>query len=231
MHKRAKHMKGVPDIVISDPYHEHQFYLGMSGSGKTNLLAYHLSLSQCRYTVFDTVGALSRILKPLYPSIQKIINPLALGFYDQQRQALFNQTCQNVLKEKYHLFIIDEVQEFCSKRAINPYLKSVITTGRNFHVSMFGTSQNVSVVNNIILSNIRHFWIFRSFIPTEKAWLSTFIPDATMNMRDALPPFGYVYYHTLSGKSLICDPVKKMDNPTNFQTLNTKTTLNQTLKR
>jgi len=199
--------KGIPDIHITNPLKENQFYLGIRQEGKTNLLAYHLSLTRCPYTVFDTVGALSGMLRPLCPMTQKIVNPT--GYSREARLQLFHNVCTSVMTEGNQLFVLDEAHQFCDKRWIDPSLADVVTLGGNKNVAFVGTSQTVRQVSNVILGNTRHFWVMRTFLKPDVDWLSCFIPKEYVLMSKDLPPHGYIYY-VLGGKPLICSAVKKM---------------------
>jgi acetone carboxylase gamma subunit len=215
-------MKSTPSIHITNPFKEKQFYIGMSQEGKTNLLCYHLSTSTLPFTLYDTVGAASRKFKPLNPKTQKIIDPTRLypSNYSMtnpqrieiktKRLQLFEATCNRVLDEGNQLFIVDETQEFCTKRTINPAFGDVIQLGGNENVGFMGTSQFIRDVNNDILGNTKHFFIFRTFLKPDVDWLGAFIPKETILMSKDLEPHGYIYYK-LGGTPQIGSPVKKME--------------------
>jgi hypothetical protein len=199
--------KGVPDIHITNPLKENQIYLGIRQEGKTNLLAYHLSLTGCPYTIFDTVGALRTMLKPRYPPVQKIVNPT--GLKPDERLQLFHRVCNSVMIRGNQLLVVDEVHQFCDKRWIDPLLSDIVTLGGNRNVAFIGTSQTVRQVSNVILGNTRHFWVMRTFLKPDVDWLSCFIPKEYVQLSKDLPPHGYIYY-MLGGKPLVCKAVKKM---------------------
>ena len=101
----------MPDIHITNPLKENQFYLGIRQEGKTNLLAYHLSITRCPYTVWDEVGALSRMLQPLNPMTQKIINPNLKTSDRQVKTAMFQATVDKVMRDGNQLFVLDETHQ------------------------------------------------------------------------------------------------------------------------
>jgi len=198
----------VPDILITNPFKENQFYLGIRQEGKTNLLAYHLSLMRCPFTVWDEVGALSRMFKPLIPRMQKIVCPPDT-ISRAGKTALFWRTCRQVMNEGNQIFVVDEVHQYCTKRQIDFELERVVTLGGNVNVGFIGTSQTIRQVHNTILGNTRHFWILRTFLKPDVDWLSAFVPKEYVLMSRDLPPHGYIYY-PLGGRPLVCKAVKKM---------------------
>lgn len=215
-------MRSTPDIHITNPFKEKQFAIGMSQEGKTNFICYQLSRSTIPYTFYDTFGAASRKFRPLNPKTQRIIDPTRLFPSNQlmtkaqriemqaKRLDLFESTCTHVLDEGSQLFVVDETQEFCTKRTINPAFGDVITLGGNNNVGFIGTSQFIREVNNIILGNTKHFFIFRTFLKPDVDWLSAFVPKEYVLMSRDLEPHGYIYY-PLGGKPQIGSAVKKME--------------------
>jgi len=215
-------MKGEPDIHIENAFKEKQIYIGISQEGKTNLLCYHLSTCTLPFILYDTFGAASRKFKPLNPKTQRIIDPTRIypmsplmtasqrEEIKAKRTELFKDTCTQALHRKNLLFIVDEVQEFCTKRTIDPDLEDVVTLGGNNNIGFIATSQSVRQVNNIILGNTRHFFIFRTFLKPDVDWLSVFVPKEYSLMSKDLPKYCYIYYQ-LGGKPQIGNPVKKME--------------------
>jgi len=181
----------------------------MRQEGKTNLLCYHLSLTRCPFTLWDEIGAVSRILKPLNPKTQRIINPNFYTTDKTKKRSMFHQICQRVMLEGNQLFIVDEVHQYCTKRTLDPELEKVVTLGGNKNIGFIGTTQTVRQVHNTILGNTRHFWIMRTFLKPDVNWISFFIPKETVLMSKDLPPHGYIYY-PLGGKALLGSAVKKM---------------------
>jgi len=212
--------KGVPDIVIPNAFKENQFYVGIRQSGKTNALCYHLSITDLPYTVWDEVGVISRMLKPLRPKTQRIVQspvfPTLLYISKeeaQRRQKLkleaFDSCCHRVMAEGNQLFVVDEVHTFCNKRQISYEFNELITKGGNRNVGFIGTSQSVMQVSNIILGNTMHFFIFRTALPNDVEWLGKFIPKDVIKQSQYLPPYAYLYYK-LGHEPKAYAPVKKM---------------------
>ncbi len=215
-------MKSTPDIHILNPFKEKQFAIGMSQEGKTNFVCYQLSRSNIPFTFYDTFGAASKKFRPLNPKTQHIIDPTRIypttvSMTKQQRldiknkrADLFDLTCNRVLDEGNQLFVVDETQEHCTKRTINPAFGDLITMGGNNDVGFIGTSQFIRDVNNDILGNTKHFFIFRTFLKPDVDWLGYFVPKDYILMSKDLEPHGYIYYR-LGGKPQIGCPVKKME--------------------
>ena len=215
-------MRGQPDINIQNAFKEKQIYIGISQEGKTNAVCYHLSKTLLPYTFYDTFGAASRKFRPLNPKTQRLIDPTRIypmsplmpanqrAEIKAKRQELFKDICNRVLAEGNQLFIVDEVQEFCTKRTIDPDLEDVVTLGGNNNIGFISTSQSVRQVNNIILGNTRHFFIFRTFLKPDVDWLSVFVPKEYILLSKDLPKYCYIYYQ-LGGEPQLGSPVKKME--------------------
>ena len=213
-------MKGIPDIHITNAFKENQMFIGIRQGGKTNTSAYFLSLTTLPYTVWDEVGAFSRMLRPLNPRAQRIINPNAIipktssslddEIWHEAKLDLFRKTCRQVMEEGNRLMVIDEVHQYCTKRTIDKALENVITLGGNRNVGVICTSQSVRQVHNTILGNTTHFFIMKTFLKPDIDWLSAFIPKEVISLSQTLPQYAYIYYR-IGEKPLIGSPVKKME--------------------
>jgi len=182
-------------------------FVGIRQGGKTNTCAYFLSRSSLPYTVWDEIGAFSKIIRPMYPQTQRIINPSMLD--TDAKLALLHQTCKRVMAEGKQLFVIDEVHQYCTKCKLDKELERVITLGGNKHIGVTCTSQSVRQVHNTIIGNTMHFFIMKTFLKPDVDWLSAFVPKEYVLLSQSLPPYAFIYYK-LGGKPLICAPVKKM---------------------
>jgi len=213
-------MKSEPDIRIKNAFKEKQFYVGITQTGKTNALCYHLSRATIPYTVWDETGTISRLLRPFNPRTQRIIRPPvfpklqyitkkeAKERQDKKLEA-FDSLCHKVMSEGNQIFVVDEVHTFCTKRSISYEFNELITKGGNLDVGFIGTSQSVAQVSNIILGNTLHFWIFKTAVPNDIEWLGKFIDKKIVEQSQFLPDYAYIYYK-LGGKAEKYAPVPNM---------------------
>lgn len=176
----------------------------MRQEGKTNLLKWLLNSCPNRYTVFDTLGQVSRGFQPLKPDIQRIVTPSWAQHY-----SLFLKTCEEVWKEGNQIFAIDEVSQYTTKWEMPDQLKRLISMGGNRNIALWITTQRVAQVHNDLLANIKHHFIFRTFLPQDIEWYSKFVPKDIILMSKDLPRFHFIYYK-LGGEPQIFKPVKLM---------------------
>lgn len=193
-----------PIIHITNPLKDCVSIIGMRQEGKTNLLKWLLNSTRNAYTVFDTLGQVSRGFKPLMPDIQKIVKPIWA-----QRFQYFNKICNDVWKEGNQILAIDEVSVFCSKWEMPEPLNRLISMGGNRNISVWITTQRVAQVHNNILANTQHHFIFRTYLPQDVDWYSKFVPKDIILMSKDLPRFHFIYYQ-LGREPVICKPVKLM---------------------
>lgn len=196
-----------PPIMISQPYKDCVLITGMRQDGKTNLLKW--LLSQCgrevNYTVFDTMGVVSRGFTPLNPEKQKIVK----GRYDYQASE-FSKTCKEVWKAGNQIFAVEEVQEFCTKHQFyEPQLKDLMNLGGNREIALWFTTRRVAEVHNDIIANIQHHFIFRLYLPQDKEWFSKFVPKEIIEQSQSLPPYHFIYYR-VGRDPQVMKPVKFM---------------------
>jgi hypothetical protein len=213
--------KGTPDIHIPHPAAENIFILGIRRQGKTNYLAYLLSRLSMPYTLWDEVGAVSRIFRPLYPQTQKIVYPpifpklpyISKEEANRRRELkleAFDSVCHTIMNKGNQMFIVDEVHTFCDKRNISYEFNELITKGGNINVGFIGTSQSVSQVSNIILGNTLHFFIFRTTLPNDIEWLGKVIPKRIVEQSQYVEPYGFIYHKVGMRDPVYGAAIKKM---------------------
>lgn len=206
---------GQPDILIAAPYKECVGAFGMRQEGKTNLLKYLLDLTECNYTVFDTLGQVSKGFTPRLEN-QKIIKPTWTNM-----RSLFEATASEVWKCGNQIFVIDEISVkenddsghgkpyFCDKWWINPWLNRLSNQGGNRNIGLWITSQRVAQVHNDLLGNCRYHFIFRLYLPQDLEWYSKVVPKEVIMLAKDLPKYHFIYYQ-LGQSPQVFRPVKKM---------------------
>jgi len=196
---------GKPLIQFANPLKDCVAIIGMRQEGKTNLLKWLLNSTRNPYTVFDTLGQVSKGFKPLDPKTQKIFHPS----WDR-RYIDFDQTCKDVWKEGNQILAIDEVSVFCNKWEMPEPLNRLISMGGNRNIAVWITTQRVAQVHNNILANCQYHFIFRTYLPQDIEWYSKFVPKEIILMSKDLPRYHFIYYQ-LGREPVICKPVKLME--------------------
>jgi hypothetical protein len=176
----------------------------MGQEGKTNFLKWLLKRNPNPYTVFDTLGVVSRGFSPLRPDIQTIYKP-----HYRSRVAEFNKVCHEVFNRGNQIFGIDEVHNFTTKKTIEPELEPIINMGGNRNIAFWITSRRVQQVHNDILSQCKHHFIFRTYLPQDLDWYSQVVPKDIILMSKGLPQYHFIYYK-LGREPIIMKPVEFM---------------------
>ena len=193
-----------PDIFFSNPFKENVAIIGMGQEGKTNFLKWLLKWNPNPYICFDTLGVVSRGFQPTRPKTQTIIKPVY-----RNRIAEFNKVCHDAFTRGNMIFAIDEVHNFTTKKTMEPELNPIINMGGNRNIAFWVTSRRVQQVHNDILSQCRHHFIFRTYLPQDLDWYSQVVPKDIILMSKDLPPYHYIYYK-LGSEPIIKKPVEDM---------------------
>lgn len=191
-----------PDIQFVNPLKENVCIVGMGQEGKSNLLSWLLSINQNSYTLFNTVNALK--FNPLRPEKQKIITPNY-----RQRVPIFLKICNEVWKQENQILAVDEIHNFSTKWQISEELGQIVNMGGNHSISIWFTTRRVSQVHNDLLSQCKHHFIFRTYLPQDLEWYGKVVPKDIILMSRDLPPYHFIYYK-LGREPIIMKPVKDM---------------------
>lgn len=177
----------------------------MRQEGKTNLLAYLLQHTFNPYVCIDTMGVLTKAhFQPLKPKTQQIVKPSFA-----KSQDTFEQLCSFIWKKGNIIFAIEEINQYCTKHMIPDKLKSIINLGGNKNIALWFTTRRIAEVHNDIVANCIHHFIFRTFLPQDVDWYSSFIPKDVILMSRDLPKYHFIYYR-IGGQPKIFKPVNKV---------------------
>ena len=195
-----------PTIHFSNPFKERVLFTGMPQEGKSNALAYFLSITRNPWIMFNTLNLpLFNNLPRLNPRMQRVISPHS----EAERLPLFKKICRAAYLQGNVLFAVDEAHEFCTKYEIEPEHKTLLLEGGNRNVGHFAATQSIADINNKIIRSSRHHLIFRTFMPQDVDWYGKFVPKDYILMSKDLPQYWFIYYR-LGGTPQIMKPLKKM---------------------
>lgn len=193
-------------IEFERPFKENVAIVGMGQDGKTNCLASLLNTQRNPYTLYDSLGILTKAnFQPLDPKTQTIIKPRG----ELDRQNLFLKTCHDVWTQGNRVFAIDEISMYCTKHQMPPELNQVVNQGGNRNIAYWFTTRRVAQVHNDILGSCQHHFIFRTYLPQDVEWYSAVVPRNILEMSRKLPDYHFIYYR-LGKEPRIMQPVKKI---------------------
>lgn len=196
---------GEPSIHIINPFKENLCIVGMGQDGKTNFLKWLLSITRSPYTLFDSIGVVSRNFKPLNPETQKVVKPANAS----QRERLFLETCHEVWAAGNQIFAVDEMSMHQTKWVMPPELDTLINQGGNRNVGYWFTTRRIAQIHNDIIASAHHHVIFRTYLPQDVEWYCKVVPKDVILMSQKLPKYHFIYYQ-LGGESQVFKPCKDM---------------------
>lgn len=176
---------------------------GLRQKGKTTFLQVlikHYSDRGIRVVVFDTMHN-HNILKEL-PHVQ-VIQPK----YGQKKQVM-EQVARKVFNEGNLVFVIEEVDQYCTAQLLPDYLDSLINLGGNRNIALIMTSRRMAKVHNDLVGNCDYHFLFQSFLPQDLSYYDDYIGKVAWECKN-LPDYHFIYYK-LGEEPVFCRPVKPL---------------------
>jgi len=193
----------VTRIEIARPYQESCNFAGMTGSGKSNALAYAAQKlpREITYTLFDLV----RVHKwqPLNPKKQRIIHP-SLNAYVEELEVILEQ----VFREGNHVLMIEEIDRFSTLHVMPERLDDIINVGRNRRVSLWLSFRRPQRVHKDLIENAYHHFIFRMF-GTACEWYKEATGWRGVEEAKNLLPYHFIYWK-VGQEPQFCKPLPKV---------------------
>lgn len=186
--------------MIIDPKRR-GFITGKTQVGKSELAKYIIKQIK-NWLIYDTKheyegGAIVHDMKGLSRAFAAGCNRVIFrpdGVYLTEEG--FSEVCKFVYYNLKNItFIVDEMQEYCSKHKIPLPLKSIITVGEGKkHIGFIAISQRPQNVHNDILSNISWLISLRILLPEDAKYMA---PYMHVNEKDllSLPKYHYIMFN------------------------------------
>lgn len=185
-------------IQVDNPYKERIFIYGMIQQGKTVLAKYlvqQYDLQGIHTVVLDTVHNHKYTLKH-----GEIVKPPFA-----RKEELFLTLCQDIWKKGNTVFVIEEIDQFCTPQYLPPELDSIIQMGANRNISLIATTRRVAEVHGSVVGNCLHHFIFKAFLPRDLEYYQKYVGKIVWQAKD-LAPFHFIYYK-VGGSPQICQPI------------------------
>ncbi len=147
--------------------------LGKRGSGKTTLIRFlvrELSKKKFRFIVVDVVGNLGQFKD--MPNVEyHLVNP-------HDKNAI-DTICNKAMKLHNCMVILDEADRLEYTDA----LSDMVNIGRNYGVGYLATARRTANINNDILANQKHAFIFKHTYPRDVKVLTEWLDLDERNFR------------------------------------------------
>lgn len=101
--------------------------------------------------------------------------------------------CYSYTAENWTL-VVEEADRIASTHQIGKWHSECVDTGRHHGIGLIEVTRRVNRLNTLISSNANHFFLFRSFIPADLAYLGEFIPPEALKEVSNLKPFECLYF-------------------------------------
>jgi hypothetical protein len=161
-------------VIKSD---EHVFIAGGTGSGKTYLAEQYMN-GFSNVIVLDTKGFFSWESSeediPVFTSLEDIMKfgegkAIYRPNFEELTQEFYNSFLEWIYKRGNTVVVIDELMEVApSPSTYPPYLKGILTRGRQKNVSCWCLTQRPKDIPIIAMSEATHFFIFRLNFPDDR---------------------------------------------------------------
>lgn len=192
---------------------------GQRGSGKS-VMAKYLLQNYPRFFVYDPLNE--------YGHLGKVVTDLDQIDLENDKRIIFNPIKKNDDLEMHDiisgfvweympntLFATDEMQMYQSTK-LTPNFKKVITQGRHKGIGVLAISQRFANLNQTILTQSHHVFIYSLFgrdIESAKSYFGKKIEESI----NSLPEYAFIYWNTKSrnwtvSKPLSSEIVSKVDS-------------------
>jgi DNA helicase HerA-like ATPase len=163
---------------------EHVFIAGGTGSGKTYLCEQYLNGFD-NVIVLDTKGFFnwdsSIDLIPVFETLSELMEfkegkAIYRPRFEELNQEYYNLFLEWIYRRRNTVVVIDELMEVApSPSTYPPYLKGILTRGRQLNVGCWCLTQRPKDIPIIAMSEATHFFIFRLNFPDDRERIAKII--------------------------------------------------------
>ncbi len=172
--------------------------LGQRGSGKS-YLAKSMLKEYNRYLVYDTLGEYEQgvffnkldDLKEFWLKVYQ--DNFRLIYQPTIPRADFDEVCDLVYACGDMLFLVEEIDSFCSAQDISLPFANITQRGRHKDITLIGVSQRPFGINRLITSQAKEVYSFLHREPRDVEYLKFFIGSEAEKVRD-LPRYHYLLW-------------------------------------
>ena len=179
--------------------------LGQRGSGKS-YLAGEMLACYSRYLIYDTLGEYSRgVIFLSLAELKAFWGKTYSGNFRLIYQPVnpiedFDEVCDLVYELGDMMFLVEEIDTFCSSQTISTSFANIIQRGRHKDITLIGVSQRPYGINRLITSQAKEIYSFLHREPRDVDYLKFFIGSEAERVR-SLPRYHYLLWQ--GGKGII----------------------------
>jgi hypothetical protein len=163
--------------------------LGQRGTGKSYLADYLISQYQ-RYIIFDTLGEYSNgvvcdSLEQFKELFAKVYSGNFKIIYQPLNPAVdFDYLCDVVYSCGDLVFLVEEIDTFCTPQEISNNFANIIQRGRHKNITLIGVSQRPYGIHRLITSQAKTIYSFIHREPRDIDYLKAFIGDEAEKIKE-----------------------------------------------
>lgn len=172
--------------------------MGQRGSGKS-YLAKSMLKNHNRYLIYDTLGEYEQGV--FFDNLDKLKEFWLKVYQDNFRliyqptipRADFDEVCDLVYTCGDMMFLVEEIDCFCSAQDISLPFANITQRGRHRNITLIGVSQRPFGINRLVTSQAKEIYSFVHREPRDIEYLKFFIGSEAEKVRD-LPRYHYLLW-------------------------------------
>jgi len=207
-------------MQISIKSNDRVFVCGATGSGKTEFVKtalLHLyqrvvfqdhkiennDLLSRGFVLANTPDQMLELMNanPVFKILYQPLSNDEQGYLDD-----FNRICEILYKFGNCTLIVDEASYYCTGHSIEHYHRELMTRGRSRGVGVVNLTQRPMWINNLIISEAQHLFVFVLNLDKDIQKLKGVLPKDMHAILYELPEFHYIYAGTNRIRQ-VCPPV------------------------
>lgn len=194
---------------------------GQRGQGKTTYIKNQISIYD-RVIIFDLLGEFTYFdtgynLKEFFLMLSEVKdeNFFTINFYNPKNsEEDFHVVCEAINRLKNIMFVVDEIDYFCSTHSIPKQFDEIVKRGRHQGLNLIVATRRPHEIPPIIRSQVSSLVTFRHIEPRDLEYLTSII-DLPMEEISNLKKFHYVNWTV--DKGLTKGVVKKAKSKANIE--------------
>ena len=192
-------------LTIDLKFNDRIMIVGVTGSGKSELMRHLLKSYRdqgINYIIYDSQhqhGDLASYAEGEHENF--VYQPKEVDSIEE-----FETICRSVWRRRNLVFAIENLDFYSTpQKPQSPTFKKLVHLGRMKGIGLIMTTRRIADVHKSPCSQVRHWFIFRTFLPNDVKYLRQFIGD-TADQAMKLEEHEFIYWSF--NKVKICPPIR-----------------------